>query len=601
MARFSVEAVFKAIDRISAPVSRMQNRVGKFGRRMSRSLRAVNKQVDRLGKGLKTASVIGAASLFLVSSAMGDVIKTGAEFEQTLVSAAAKFPEGIRKGTQAFRDLEDVARKTGATTEFTAAQAAEGLNFLAMAGFNAKQSIAALPGIVDLATAASIDLGTASDIATDSLGAFGLATKDPIKLAENLARVSDVLALTTIRTNTNMQQLFEGIVKGAPAFTTAGQSMESFTALMGVMANSGIKGAEAGTILKNTVLRLSNPVSKAAKVMKGLGVRVADSEGNFRDILDIMEDFEKGLKGVGEVQRLAALNTVFGTRAVTGLSVQLKDGTTSIREYRKGLENAAGTSKTLASVMRDTLQGRINSLTSAVEGLKISLFKTKDSAIGGMVESITTWVRTIDKVINSNKELSVQLIDGLGQAGKGVLGIFGLLVAQFFIMKAVMISISVATKAWAATMFVLKGALLAAKLAMFAFNVVASLNPIGAIVLAVASLIGIGVLLIKNWDNIVAAISSAVDRIRPLLEFVASPFRDLFAGVSSLAGAARGLLGSDEANIVSPQERTAQTIEERRETSTAELTIRDETGKAQLKQKGNAPGIGIKFAESGAF
>lgn len=600
--KFSVEAVFKAIDRVTAPVNRMQNAVGKFTRKMGRGLRSVNRQVDKLGKGLKKAAAIGTASLLLMGAAVTNVVATGAEFEQTLVAAAAKFPEGIRRGTEAFKVLEDVARKTGATTEFTAAQAASGLNFLAMAGFNAEQAVAALPGVVDLATAAAIDLGTASDIATDALGAFGLTTKDAVQQGKNLARVSDVLALTSIRTNTTIEALFEGIVKGAPAFTSAGQSMESFSALMGVMANSGIKGAEAGTILKNTVLRLGDPVSKAAKIMKGLGVRVADSEGNFRDILDIMGDFEKGLKGVGEVQRTAALNTVFGTRAVTGLSVQLKEGTSSIADYRKELEGAAGTSKTLAGVMRDTLQGRINSLTSATEGLKITLFKTKDSAIGGMVESLTSWVRTIDTTIGANRELTVQLIDGLGRAGKGILGIFGLLVAKFLILKSVIVTMAVVTKTWTA-------ALIGFKVALAAIGLLMRIGPIGAIL----TLITLGGLLIANWDSIVSAISSAVSRIRPLLDALATPFKDLFGGFSSVLGAARGIFGGGEeggtaaeagaagAQIVSPQDRVAKTIEERRETSTAELTIRDKTGRAELAQKGASPGIGIKLAESGAF
>ena len=619
--RFSVESVFKAVDRVTAPVRKMQSRVNKFTRSMRRGFRAANRAVGKFGSGLKRATVIGTVALLSLGLVMGNIIRTGAEFEQTLVSAAVKFPGKIRKGTEAFKELEDIARKTGATTEFTATQAAEGLNFLAFAGFNVEQAIAALPGVVDLATVAAIDLGRASDIATDSVGAFGLATKDSAQLAKNLARVNDVLALTSIRTNTDMETLFEGIVKGAPAFTAAGQSMESFAALMGVMANSGIKGAEAGTILRNTVLRLSNPVSKAAKVMKSLGVNVADNEGNFRDILDIMEDFEKGLVGVGEVQRAAALGTVFGTRAVSGLNVQLKEGTTSIAEFRKELKGAAGTTSEMASVIRDTLQGRINALTSVIEGLKITLFSLKNVALAGVIERMTSFVRTVDTAINANDILATELIDGLLRAAKGVLGVFGLLIGTFIALKIIMVTVSVLTTAWTVGLFLLNTAIFAfniaigiAKIAMAGFNIIMAANPIGAVILAVTVLIGLGILLIRNWDNIVATITSAVAKIKTVLGFLIAPFRNIIAGFSSVLGAARllGLIGGGEEgarragegeapSIVTPQARIAQTIEERRETSTVDINIKDENSRADIVERGRVPGVKLKLAESGAF
>lgn len=643
MSKFSVESVFKAIDKVSAPVRKMQARISKFTRTINRGFRAANRSINKFGKSLRGVASAGRAGLFRLSLAMGAVIGIGANFEQTLVNAAAKFPEGIRRGTKAFKELETVARRVGGTTEFTAAQAAKGLNFLAMAGFNAKQAMAALPAIVDLATAAQVDLATASDIATDSLGAFGLATKDPIQLGKNLARVNDVLALATVRTNTNMEQLFEGIVKGAPAFTAAGQSMESFTALMGVMANSGIKGGEAGTILRNTVLRLSNPVSQAARVMKQLGVNVADSDGNFRDILDIMQDFEKGLEGVGEVQRSAALSTVFGTRAVSGLSVQLKEGTTSIESFRKELQGAAGTSKEMASVMRDTLLGELKSLLSAAESVVLSLFKLKNQALEGSVEGLTKFVRSINTAINANKVLSKEIIDGVLRAAVGLIGVFGQLVILFVALKAVTLAWSAAVVAATVVTGVynaaigfntaLMGRQLAvantSKAAMIAFaigtkvatvatwlwNAALLANPIGLIIVGIGALIGVGVLLIKNWDSIVKAISGAVNKIKVLLKILFAPLLTVISGFSSIFGAAKalGLIGGGEAeeggvaagegipSLVTPQARVAKNIEERREKSTVDVNIRDETGRAEVEQKGPAAGAEIDLLFSGSF
>ena len=618
--RFSIESVFKAIDRVTGPMRGMARNVNKFTRKMQRGFRNLNRSTDKLGRALKTVSIVAVGSLTLISVAMADVIGTGAEFEQTLVNAAVKFPEGIRRGTDAFRELEDVARQVGTTTEFTATQAAEGLNFLAFAGFNAKQSMAALPGIVDLATAAELDLGTASDIATDSLGAFGLATKDAVQQAKNLNRVVDVLALTSTSTNTDIVTMFESIKKGGATFTGAGQSIESFAALAGIMANAGLKGGESGLVLKNTMLRLSSATGPATTLLRKMNINLADSEGNFRDVLDILVDFEAGLKGMGNVQRSNALNTIFGTRAITGLNIALKSGSTSIREFRGKLKNASGTASEMAGVMRDTLQGRLNALTSVFEGLKISLLKLKQVGLEGTIEGLIDFIRVVNSTINANKELAGELGTGIFKVMKGIAGVIAILLVQFVFLKAAIISNFIVTSVWSAALFVLNGLFVtlkvvlgAAKLAMVAFNIVANLNPIGAIVIAVAALIGLGFLLINNWDLIVAKIKSAASIIGKVLGAVFAPFTNIIGGLGSIFTGASGLLfGSEEGKagkagadgapqMVTPQDRIAQNIEERRETSTATLTINGDTSGAELKQTNKTPGIGMTLAESGAF
>lgn len=620
--RFSVESVFKAVDRVTAPVRKMQSRIGRFTRSIQRGFRNANRAVNKFGQGLKRVAVVGTAALLALGAGIGSIIRTGAEFEQTLVNAAAKFPEGIRKGSEAFKELEAVARKTGATTEFTASQAAEGLNFLALAGFNAEQSMAALPGVVDLATAAQIDLGTASDIATDSLSAFGLATKDTVQLGKNLARVNDVLAKTSVTANTTIEGMFEAVVKGAADFTKGGQSIETFSALLGVMANSGKKGAEAGTALRNMMLRLAAPAKSAQRVLSQLGIKVADNQGNFRDAIDILADFERATKSMGTAQKTAALSTVFGARTVGGINILLSEGAESLREYRRMLEGASGASKEMAAVMRDTLKGSIKTLLSALEGLSLTIFSLKDKALDALVKDLTGFVRTIDAAVNANKALATELIDGLLQAGKGVLGVFGLLVAQFLIMKTVMITLTVVTKTWAVGIFILGTAVKAfsafmaiARIGLIAFNLAFALNPIGLITIAIAALIAGGVLLIKNWDRIKATILPVIDAIKTALGFILKPITDVIGGFSTIFGAAQkfGLFGGDGAaegagaagagapQIVTPQARTARSIEETRETSTVDVNINDKGGNAEVVQKGKAPGVDLNLARSGAF
>jgi len=262
--RFSVEAVFKAVDRVTAPVSRMQNRVGKFTRSMSRGLHNVNRMAGKLASGLKKGVVAAGVAVFALGRAMFDVITIGADFGRAIGSAAAKFPEKIQRGTKAFKDLENAAREVGKTTEFTSTQAAQGLNFLAKAGFSADFSMRALKDIVDFATASEIEFAEAADVASDALGSFGLDSKDVDKKMNGLRRVMDVMGATANSTNVNVLELFESVTKGASLSADAGAEIETFSAIMGFLAQSGIKASRAGTAAMNITLSLIGKGNKAA-------------------------------------------------------------------------------------------------------------------------------------------------------------------------------------------------------------------------------------------------------------------------------------------------------------------------------------------------
>ena len=568
--RFSVEAVFKAVDRITAPVKRMQNRVGRFTRSMERRFGKLNRVVGKFASGLKKGALAIVASLALTSVAMANVIGAGVEFEQTLVSAAAKFPGEIRKGTKAFKQLEDAARKTGATTEFTASQSAEALNFLAMAGFNASQSVAALPGVVDLATSASIDLATASDIATDSLGAFGLATKDVVQLSKNLTRVNDVLAKTTTTANVNMEDLFETVKKGGPVATSVGASIETFGALAGTMANSSLKASEAGSTLKNMFLRLAAPAPAAAKLLKQFGIQTVDTNGDLLDIIDILGDFDEKLKDLGTAEKAAILDTIFGKRAITGVNILLESGVDKLKAYRKELEGATGASSTMASVMRDTIQGRLNSLNSVIEGVKISIFALTSGPLAEVIDRMIEWVRVNESLIATNiGDFLLLIFNNIDQIVT-VIGDIATGIAAF-------VALSIILKAIAVTLGLI--------------NIIMAANPIVLGILAAVAA--------------VALLSGALDPIIDTLKSIGSGISNAFSAVSGLSGIF-GFGDNDEAKqngtssqIVSPQERTARSIEEQRTTSAAEVTIRDDTGRAEVTR--GKLGLGLSLQPSSAF
>ncbi|MHA1287299.1 MAG: phage tail tape measure protein, partial [Candidatus Thorarchaeota archaeon] len=317
-------------------------------------------------------------------------------FDQAITRAAAKFPEGIKRSTAAFEELNKTARLVGATTEFTAAEAAEGLDFLAMAGFNADQAIAALPLVVNLATAANVDLARSSDIASDALGAFNLTSKDAETQTANLARITDVFAKTTTSANTDMEQMFEAMVDGGPVMTAAGQSIETFAALVGTMADAGLKGSKAGTTLKNAVLQLQAPVPAAQKKLKELGIVVSDSKGNMRDIVQILEEYRVATKDMGNTQRDAATDLIFGKRSIAGVNILLAKGGDALNKYRDSLIKAKGSSAEMATDMRKGLGARLKTLKSAAIDLGFRFLEAfqKDGKDG--IEALIEAIRGFD-------------------------------------------------------------------------------------------------------------------------------------------------------------------------------------------------------------
>jgi TP901 family phage tail tape measure protein len=484
--RFSVEAIFKAVDKVTAPVRKMQTRVGKFTAKIDKGLRVAKRASDKLASGLKKAAAVAVISFAVITAALVSVNRVGMEFEQTLVTSAAKF--GIlnrhtEEGAKSYKKLEDAARSMGTTTEFTAQQSAEALNFLAMAGFNAEQAVAALPGVLDLATAAGVELAQASDIATDSLGAFNLMTDDTVQLQKNLSRVNDVLAATTNSANTNMEQMFEAMKDGGPVATAAGASIETFAALTGKLADAGIKGSKAGTTLKNMFLKLSAPTAGASKLLQRYGVQTKDAQGNMLDIVDILGDLDGALKDLGTADRANVLNEIFGLRAIAGVNVLLGVGADKIHEYRKALEASDGASKKLAAAMRDTFAVEWLNLLAIIDDVKLTIFELIKGPMKEILTSIKNWV-----VANTS------LFKSIGKAFAWIFSHPKLLLAV-----AIVIGILVgALTALITTVSILSGV-------MTAFNFILAANPvvliIGLIVAGIVALIAVLAVAVVFWED----------------------------------------------------------------------------------------------------
>mgnify|MGYP003119996043 CR=1 FL=1 len=576
--KFEVSTIFKGIDKMSAPIARIQNRIASLTRSAEKRIRSLNRSTQKLtdnmtqfGKSVAAAGVIVVGTLTASSAA-------GINFEQTMVNASAKFGESAKRGTESFKQLEAAAQRTGATTEFTATQSAEALNFLAMAGFNAEQSIAALPGVVDLATAAQVDLASATDIATDTLGAFGLESKNTAQLATNLSRVNDVLAKTATTSNTTMGQLFEALRKGGPVATAAGADLETVAAMVGTMANAGIKAEVAGTAVANAFLNLSAPASRASQVMRKLGIEVQDmATGSLKAMPDIIDEINEKTSQLTRTQRLAALEAVFGREGLAGTAKVVSQGGEALRVFRDRLIDADGASNQMATTMRDTTRGSLNSLNSAIEGVSITLFNTNKGPMREAIELATQWVRANGDIIAQNIGgffLDVaENIDTYIQVGKGLATVVALVWGLNTALKAVA----------AATATV---------------NAAMAVNPFVILVGTFAALVALSDTFAKNLRELPDLIQRAFNN--SMLGSLAQGLQITKAMLPDLDfGSALGFGEQAAPQISSPQERTARTVSESITSSTNEVIIKDETGRAETQNIRGPQRLTV--AQTGAF
>lgn len=546
---FAVSTKFSAIDNISPFFKRAAKSSTLFGDKASKAFNKASRAGSSFGnifKGVTAANIVSRGTA-IMARGVGSVVTEFISLDDALFSASAKFKDVnllTAEGRGIMEQLRVTARRVGGTTQFTATQAAQGLDFLALAGFDAVQSMSLLPGVTDLATVAQIDLGRATDIATDAMGAFGLKTDDVAQAQKNFLRVNDIMALTMSRTNTNIEDMFEAIKKGAPTFVAASQSVESFSALVGVLANAGIKGSEAGTQLKNVMLRLGSTAN--IKKLGSLGVAVADSSGNFRDILDIAADVEVALKGMGSVKRTNILDVLFGKRSVTGVSVLLREGASTIKLFRDELLNAAGVSQQMADIMRQSLGNIVKSLTSALleKGFQIlSAFQEQGTfslkaLIKGIREfDVTPLIEQLQSIAKIAKNFFKALLPVIIQLLPiGTIAIVALTTALQLLGPSLEFLIPLLV-GW-------KLGVLAVTAAQWLMNTAMTANPIGLIIAGIGLLVVAGLWMADNWEVISGVMSGIWDVIKggfaTMVNFMVKiamwPMRILLKGASAVAG-----------------------------------------------------------------
>jgi TP901 family phage tail tape measure protein len=404
---------FSIFGRMSLDDSEYQRGLKSAEGETTRSVNRMTQDWKKVGEAAQTVGKTLSVALTAPIVAFGALaIRSAADFESSMNKV-----RGITQATgNDFQRLEQLAKDLGASTQFSASQAADAMGFLAMAGFEVEDIMSALPGVLELAAAGGLDLARAADIASNVLSGFGLE-------ASEVARINDVLALASISANTNVEQLGNAFKFVAPVAAALGVSVEESAAAIGIMSDAGIQGEMAGTALRNILGEL-------AKESDTLGISVFDANEQLLPLADIIEQLE--VRGLNTAEAMGE----FGQRAGPALQALLSRGSGALRDLTTNLEDAGGTAARLATTNMEGFNGAVLNLRSAIEGLQIAIAQSGLLAFfQGLVESFTGLVRFLT-TLNPQFLQLVTIISAFAAALGPALFIFGRLLIEIPKMTA---------------------------------------------------------------------------------------------------------------------------------------------------------------------
>ncbi|MFP4936993.1 phage tail tape measure protein [Staphylococcus pseudintermedius] len=351
---------FKRFQKEAQEAARVSN--SSFGR-LGQKFTDIGPKLTSVGESMK--SVGRSMSMYVtapVVAGFGLAAKKSIDFDDSMRKVKATSGATGKE----FNLLRDKALEMGAKTKFSASESAEALQYMSLAGWDTKDMLNGIDGVMQLAAASGEDLGQVSDIVTDGLSAFGLKAKDSSHFA-------DVLAQTSSKANTDVSGLGEAFKYVAPVAGSFGFSVEDTSIALGLMANSGVKASQAGTALKSMMTKLAKPTGEAKKTMESLGISITDSEGKMLPFRDIMDQLRGSLGGLSKAQQSAAVKTLFGQEAMSGILPIINASDEDYQKLTKSIDNSTGASKRMSDEMEGGIGGSIRKMKSALESMAISI------------------------------------------------------------------------------------------------------------------------------------------------------------------------------------------------------------------------------------
>lgn len=524
-ARQSTNQCATSIDQYGKEVKEASDQTNVFGDVLKANLAAdvISAGVKKLADGIRDVATSST--------------EVGMSFETSMSQVAATMgmtAEEINAGSADYEKLSAAAKKCGADTKYSASEAADALNYLALAGYSVDKSVETLPKVLNLAAAGGMDLAYASDLVTDSMAALNLQTKD-------LDNYIDEMARTSQKSNTSVAQLGEATLVCAGTVTLTKQSLETMNAELGVLANNGIKGAEGGTHLRNILLSLTSPTSSAKEALAELNIQVSDADGNIRDLNDVMVDMNASMAEMSSTEKTQMISRIFNKTDIAAVNALLKGTGDEYNNLKAELEQCSGAAKNMADTMNNNLKGKVTILKSALEGLGIAAYEVFDDDMKKAVDGATSAVDRLQKSITrgnlgvSLNKLSSALgdfcenaidvgedalpvvIDGmtwiLDNADLVASGVVGITAAHAE-MKVVTPIIEAASKAWDAYKVKNEGA----TVSQWLLNTAMNANPAGILLTAITGLTAaVAAYCIINKDSLVMQ-SEEVQQTKELIE-----------------------------------------------------------------------------------
>lgn len=510
----------KSLQELTQRQKELENASRSAQRMASLNQKIESAQASKSSYGAQFA--IGAGQMMLLKSMASTFtapIKLGMEFDKTMARVGA-----VSNATaEDLGRLRDKARELGASTVFSASQAAEGMTYLAMAGFKTEDMLKAMPGMLNLASAGQVDLASASDIAASMLNGFGLE-------ASQINRVADTMVNTFANSSTDLQGLGETMKYVAPVAASMGVDLETVAAMAGKLGDNAIRGSQAGTAMRAVFTRLVAPATEGQKALYALGVSVKDAEGNVRSMPDVLKDIGTALQKLPQAAQAAIKKDIFGQEAMSAAGILMNNAVDGTLQNFIEKVHEAGSAERVAIQQTNNLDGELASLNSAYEETQLIL----SEAVTPAIRKCTVWLTKGVGVVGSFAKKHETLLKVLVAVGGSIGGIIAMMAAfnmawggaGYIIMTAV----SGALKLWKG-LILLKNAILFAKSAMLVFNAVLLANPIMLIIAAVAALIAIGVLLYKNWDVIKEKASALWSWFSEKCPWLANVFTSAFNGI----------------------------------------------------------------------
>ena len=462
---------------------------------------AIGSKMQSVGDSLKSVGDTLTQKVTMpIAAIAGASVKVAADFESSMSQVAAtmgftvdQLNDKSSEASKTMEQLSEFAQEMGKTTAFSASEAADALNYMALAGYDAETSMEMLPTVLNLAAAGGIELASASDMVTDAQSALGLTL-------DETATMVDQMAAAASNGNTSVAQLGEAMLQiGATAANMTGGTQELSTALT-VLADNGIKGAEGGTKLRNIILSLQDAAKDGAVDFGNFSVSVYDSEGNLRGVTDIMQDLQSNLEGMNQESKDAIISGVFNKQDLAAANAMLQTSSERYDELAKSISDSAGAAQQMAEVQLDNFQGQLTLLKSALEGVGIDIGTIIMPYLQKFVEKIQSLVDWFSNLDAKSQDLIVKA--GLIVAAIGpILSIAGSIVGTIGKISS---SIGTIVKIIPTVISVVStiGTVITGTLIPAIAGVVTAILPFLPLIAAVAAAIAAVILVITHWAEI---------------------------------------------------------------------------------------------------